>query len=567
MRSILAGVLVGLIALMIVSVGGAYSQGPAPAGGTYPEAVVASSISYQGRLVNPSTNAPLSGVYDLEFTFWNASVGGSPVGGGTTVLYLSQSIVNGLFSGELPINQADYNGQAQWLQIRVRSSGGAWETLTPRVQILAAPYALSLRPGAQVQGDASTWTDGHVLAVTMTGAYPLASAVRGSTATGYALRGISTGGYGLYGYSEIGNAVVGTSVSKTAGVFSTQSGYGIRVSTAGSAHFDHAGYFTSNGGYGILVTSTHNNAIRAIGGTDMTGLSTPGGTTGVAGLSAASNGVFGSSRDSAGVYGTSSAGSGMYGTSDSGDMDNDAGVWGQIWSGDGTAVRGMKYGGTGRAVYGTNLGTSGSGVVGDSTNYIGVWGQTGSASHNWGIYTPDNLHALNYVLAGATMQVVQNGGTQALELGDVAAFIGIAAPLEKNGAPMIRVSRTSSAGSTAVAGVVYSRYDLARMAAATSAGSDSLATNGDITPPGPVAPGEYMLLVVQGPAQVKASALTGSIRPGDLLASAASAGYAAKAASVGIGGTSAVAPGTVLGKALEPLDADARTIYVYVTLQ
>jgi hypothetical protein len=51
-----------------------------------------------------------------------------------------------------------------------------------------------------------------------------------------------------------------------------------------------------------------------------------------------------------------------------------------------------------------------------------------------------------------------------------------------------------------------------------------------MTVEGPVPPGEYLLLVVPGPAQVKASALSGAIQPGTLLSSSGEAGYAAEAA-------------------------------------
>jgi len=82
-----------------------------------------------------------------------------------------------------------------------------------------------------------------------------------------------------------------------------------------------------------------------------------------------------------------------------------------------------------------------------------------------------------------------------------------------------------------------------------------------------VPPGEYLLMVIQGPAQVKASALAGVIQPGDLLSSAGPAGQAAKAAQVSIDGIQTAVPGTVLGKALEPLDTGDKLIYVFVTLQ
>jgi hypothetical protein len=76
-----------------------------------------------------------------------------------------------------------------------------------------------------------------------------------------------------------------------------------------------------------------------------------------------------------------------------------------------------------------------------------------------------------------------------------------------------------------------------------------------------------LLVVVQGPAMVRASALGGSIQPGDLLSTGGSMGLAGKAAVMNVNGLETAVPGTVLGKALEPLDGAQEMIYVYVTLQ
>jgi hypothetical protein len=76
-----------------------------------------------------------------------------------------------------------------------------------------------------------------------------------------------------------------------------------------------------------------------------------------------------------------------------------------------------------------------------------------------------------------------------------------------------------------------------------------------------------LLVVVQGLTQVKVTALGGAIRPGDLLSSAAQAGHAGRATEISLAGTSTPIPGTVLGKALEPLDGGTKSIYVFVTLQ
>ncbi|MBN2007207.1 MAG: hypothetical protein JXA21_27905 [Anaerolineae bacterium] len=431
--------LIGMLAIFTLSASGVRSQEAGPLAPNAPAAVVAAAISYQGRLVDPGTGVPLSGTYDLEFTFWSLSEVGSQVG--PVLSRNAQPITNGLYGTQLAVDPADFNGQELWLQIRVRPAGGTWETLSPRVQVLPTAYALSLRPGAQIQGTPTAW-DGWVLNVNMEGTYPVASAIRGTAATGVAVRGDSTGGYGVYGYTESGYAVVGHDASNTA-----VRGFG--------------GYFTS--------------------------------------------------EDNTGVYGE------------------------------------------GRV----------NGAYVQSTAGVGLDAHTGRADHNYGMYTSDNLYSLNYHLMGAVMQVVQNGGKEALEPGDVVAFSGMAAPLEKNGPPVIQVAGVTSANSTAVAGVVYSRFNIQAVTGELHPTADAA----EVTLDGPVPSGEYLLLVVQGPVQVKAGATNGAIRPGDLLSPGKPAGYAGKAAMVSVEGVKMALPGSVFGKALEPLDAGQKLIYVYVTLQ
>ena len=159
------------------------------------------------------------------------------------------------------------------------------------------------------------------------------------------------------------------------------------------------------------------------------------------------------------------------------------------------------------------------------------------------------------------MQVVQNGGITSLETGDVVIFSGIGAPLEDGGSPVIQVEAANFANSTAVAGVVFSQYNIDKL----RAGTEDART--EVTSQGAAAPGEYLLVVVQGPAQVKASAISGALQPGDLLSSAGPAGVAAKANEVSLNGVETAIPGTILGKALEPITDGQALIYIFVTLQ
>jgi hypothetical protein len=458
------------------------------------EAVVSSGINYQGRLTNPA-GTPLNGSYTMRFVVYDASIAGSALWDSGN---LNIAVSNGLFNVKLGVNPAIVDGQALWLSIIVDG-----QTLSPRQEILPAPYALSLRPGADIVGDAIAAGD---------------AALAGYTpATGTALHGEANGGIGLYGASTNSYGVRGSSSSSWGGYFSSSGGYGIRVETSGTDHYDHGAYVTSQGGYGVYAQSANNQGVRGEAG-NVAGIAQPLGAVGVVGIGA-----------NRGTYGSSSAGIGVYGVSSS-----NYGVWGS------------------------------------SSEFRGVTGRTNRSDNNYGFYTPDNLFALNYNLAGAVMQVMQNGGSDPLSPGDVVVFSGINREVTAVDTPIVQVSRASEADSTAVAGVVFSRFNIEAIDPSLEFSdpvTQARMAEMEITPAGEAAPGEFIVVVVQGPVLVRASGLNGSIQAGDLLSTSSLAGAAGKAAVVNLNGVEMAVPGTIFGKALEPFDSSSGLIYVYVTLQ
>jgi hypothetical protein len=300
--------------------------------------------------------------------------------------------------------------------------------------------------------------------------------------------------------------------------------YGWAQSTTGTGYGVHGRADSNTNGYGVFGEAT----------------ASAGNTRGVYGSSAstAGRGVYGyasaASGTTTGVYGeaNSTSGRGVYGVADS--------------TGGGVGVYGVSNVGSG--VYG--ISTSGYGVYGLSTSNNALYADTQAADHNYGLYTGDNIYSNNFHSKGAMMQVVQNGGSEPLEAGDVVVFSGMIAPADANEPPVILVSKATTQNSTAVAGVVYARSSL-------EGGTLEGATQ----------PGEYLLVVVQGPARVKASAAAGAIQPGDLLSSSAQAGVAASAARITVEGVQTSLPGTVFAKALEALASGEGWIYVFVTLQ
>jgi hypothetical protein len=75
------------------------------------------------------------------------------------------------------------------------------------------------------------------------------------------------------------------------------------------------------------------------------------------------------------------------------------------------------------------------------------------------------------------------------------------------------------------------------------------------------------LVAQSGRVKVKADARYGAIQAGDLLVSSATPGYAMKSTPVRVGVVAMHRPGTIVGKALEPLAAGTGEILVLLTLQ
>ncbi len=97
------------------------------------------AFTYQGRL-NDGANAA-HGSYDLTFSLYNVSSGGSAVAGPLSTNAVAVS--NGLFTVALDFGAGVFNGAAYWLEVGVRTNaGGAFFPLSPRQQLTPTPYAI-----------------------------------------------------------------------------------------------------------------------------------------------------------------------------------------------------------------------------------------------------------------------------------------------------------------------------------------------------------------------------------------------------------------------------------------
>ncbi|MCB2153699.1 tail fiber domain-containing protein [bacterium] len=96
------------------------------------------AFTYQGRLIDNAT--PVDGTVSLKFSLYDQDTTGTLVAGPLT--RENTHSADGMIVQELDFGSV-FDGTALWLEIEVDSDGGtdAFETLSPRVQLLPVPYA------------------------------------------------------------------------------------------------------------------------------------------------------------------------------------------------------------------------------------------------------------------------------------------------------------------------------------------------------------------------------------------------------------------------------------------
>ncbi len=123
------------LVLGLILAAGVAMAGPAKDTEVSSADLVSAKISYQGRLTDGSGN-PLAGSHNLLYELWDAPSGGVKLWEQTTS---GVQVQEGLFSAQLDVNPEHFAGQERWLAITVDG-----QLLSPRQEILPAPYALSL---------------------------------------------------------------------------------------------------------------------------------------------------------------------------------------------------------------------------------------------------------------------------------------------------------------------------------------------------------------------------------------------------------------------------------------
>jgi hypothetical protein len=234
----LAVALLGVLFFGLSAVVGA--QGPD--GGISAQALVGTAFTYQGRLNDGGS--PANGTYDFLFYMYDAQSDGNFLSNyGVPNLTVS----DGYFTVQLDFGSGAFTGEARWLEIWVRKSGQAdYTTLSPRVPLMAVPYAHSLRPGAEVNttgralylstsstSDSALYANASASSGNPAAVYGAASAPQGAGISGYN----SSSGYGVYGGSNWGYGVYGKS-NTFDGIGVYGEGSGLAIYSNGDTHIE-----------------------------------------------------------------------------------------------------------------------------------------------------------------------------------------------------------------------------------------------------------------------------------------------------------------------------------------
>lgn len=311
---------------------------------------VGTQISYQGRL------SVADGPYDFIFRLWDAPTAGIRIGPDVTVD--NAQVRATAYVVALNFGATAFTGEARWIEVYYRpgASTGTYTKLASRQGLLPTAYAVSLRPGAIVEGALAN----NTAVITANTSSPGAYGLKGFSQQSAGVFGQSRDGWGVWGNSIYSQGVYGQTYAENTSTVAGVYGRAIQtggVGVIGDAQVGNAWgvYGTVKGGVGVRGAATTGIGVSG---------SSASGTAGVYGKAdgATASGVEGNANASgaAGVYGKNATGRGVWGLSDSGT----AGVFGQANGAGASGVEGYANGSVASA-----------GVYGRSSNGVGVWGR------------------------------------------------------------------------------------------------------------------------------------------------------------------------------------------------
>ncbi len=339
---------------------------------------VTSCINYQGRLTD-SAGELLSGTYTMTFGLYDVSTGGTALATDSHDV----DVTDGLFNTGIDFGTSDFDGKALWLGIKV----GADSEMSPRQELRPVPYALSLRPGAVINGSVS---GSPVLKVESTGDHSdgvyaethgnFSEGVRASTS------GDGSDGFRAYTFGDISA--------------------GVRAYTFGDASNGVYAYTSGDDSNGVYASTTGNDS------------------SGVYASSAKGYGVYGKGGKSGGYFTTNQGGTlwthnagvtvttayyHSYGVHAYTHGDGSRGVSASTSGDNSDGVHAYTHGDDSDGVHAYTYGNDSHGVYAHSTKFHGVYGRTDSAD-SAGVYAEGKDSGADLILGGNADTTVGDDG-------------------------------------------------------------------------------------------------------------------------------------------------------------
>ena len=481
-------------------------------------------MSYQGNLVIDGFLC--SGVQNITFRLYSVASGGSPMWEETQAVTCTNGLFSVMLGAVTPLPYAVSFQSQLWLGVQ---PAGAASELTPRQMLGTVGYAMNLMGGATMVDTNPAGTYGYsfwVHSYEHDGIYASSDITDGV--------GVSGNAYGPW----VGDAPVGVSGY-------ADYGYGVE-GTSGYAGVKGEGYV----GVWGTADDTYSYGVWGEGGS-YTGTMAVGGSA----YGNYAYGIYGytSGLDSPAVYAYSYGSDVDCGSDDTFCM---GAVMGQAW-GDSYAASTYADDSARCAYYGKNDNTFYTGYFRSLITDGDALGTAGSA------YIGGDL-TVTGAKSGYVADVAVNAGSEPLERGDVVVVVGMDEPILGD-IPVMRVQRATAETASGIVGVVDVLYETcAKPADQVQEGEACGGFRHSITT---IQPGQHLGVVTLGAFQwLKVDAST-PIKAGDLLSISATSGVAAKAQQITIDGYSFYAPGTIIGKALQDLDAGTGYIAVFVSLK
>jgi hypothetical protein len=315
-RGILA---IGLLLALTIGVTQAQGPGNAPLRADLSAQItggppMTDSFTYQGYLEDGG--APANGYYDFDINIWDAETLGTQIASCTTLALDNVYATGGVFTFHLQPDQpmdVVFSGAGRWLQVKVRPHATPTWTTLPRQPITATPYAWSLRPGANIEGEINDAIL-YLSNTYNTNTYGPALHAESEAPTSPTIAGYHNGdGPGIYGYTD----------GAYPAVEGMHGGSGFAL-VNGTGVWGHAGNTSGIGVVGVQTTYSPSD----------TGLWRPGGLFG------GRNGVIGISKENGGygVYGQNQSASGDYSIGIYGESSSATGWAGYFWNGVGNGL-------------------------------------------------------------------------------------------------------------------------------------------------------------------------------------------------------------------------------------